>query len=344
MAHTLQQLADYLGASHRGDNTLQISSVASLEDAQQGDICFVGSDKYLKALEQSAASAVIIREDLLPATSLPAIIVDNPRAAYARLVSYLYPELKPAAGIHPSAVIDPSARVADTATIAAQVVIEAGAEIAGDVRIDAGCFVGRGSRIGRGTHLYPNVTIYHQCTLGEYCIMHASSVVGSDGFGFEYDQGEWIKIPQIGGVVIGNAVEIGACSVVDRGALQDTVIEDGVKLDNHVQIAHNVHVGEHTVMSRGVGIAGSTRIGKHCLFAGMTGVKDHIEIADNVTVTAMSMVSKSLTEAGSYSSNTPIDETRNWRKNSARFRQLDEMARRIRQLEKQLQEKTEALL
>jgi UDP-3-O-[3-hydroxymyristoyl] glucosamine N-acyltransferase len=340
MAHTLQQLADYLGASHRGDDKLQISSVASLEDAQQGDICFVGSDKYLKALEHSAASAVIIREDLLQATSLPAIIVDNPRAAYARLVSYLYPELKPAAGIHPSAVIDPSARVADTATIAAQVVIEAGAEIAEDVRIDAGCFVGRDSRIGRGTHLYPNVTIYHQSTLGEYCIMHASSVVGSDGFGFEYDQGEWIKIPQIGGVVIGNRVEIGACSVVDRGALQDTVIEDGVKLDNHVQIAHNVHVGEHTVMSRGVGIAGSTRIGKHCLFAGMTGVKDHIEITDNVTVTAMSMVSKSLTKAGSYSSNTPIDETRNWRKNSARFRQLDEMARRIRQLEKQLQEKS----
>lgn len=340
MAYTLKQLADYLGASHRGDDNLQISSVASLADAQTGDICFVGSDKYLKALNTSTASAVIIREDLLEATTLAAIIVDNPRAAYARLVSYLYPEVKPAAGIHPTAVIDPSATVADSASIAAQVVIEAGAVIAEDVRIDAGCFVGRDSRIGRGTHLYPNVTIYHQCKLGEYCIMHASSVVGSDGFGFEYDQGEWIKIPQIGGVVIGNAVEIGACSVVDRGALQDTVIEDGVKLDNHVQIAHNVHVGAHTVMSRGVGIAGSTRIGKHCLFAGMTGVKDHIEIVDNVTVTAMSMVSKSLTEAGSYSSNTPIDETRNWRKNSARFRQLDEMARRIRQLEKQIQEKS----
>lgn len=339
MTYSLKQLAGFLKASYRGDGDLQIGSVASLEDAQQGDICFVGSDKYLKALKASAASAVIIRENLLEATSLPAIIVDNPRAAYARLVSYLYPEAKPSAGIHPTAVIDPSASVADSASIAAHVVIEAGAQIADDVCIDAGCYVGRNSRIGRGTHLYPNVTIYHQCTLGEYCIMHSSSVVGSDGFGFEYDQGEWVKIPQIGGVVIGNAVEIGACSVVDRGALQDTVIEDGVKLDNHVQIAHNVHVGEHTVMSRGVGVAGSTRIGKNCLFAGMTGVKDHIEIADNVTVTAMSMVSKSLTEAGSYSSNTPIDETRNWRKNSARFRQLDEMARRIRQLEKQLQEK-----
>ena len=340
MTYTLKQLADHLGASWRGAGDLPISSVASLEDAQTGDICFVGSDKYLKALQACKASAVIIREDLLEASTLPAIIVDNPRAAYARLVSYLYPERKPAAAIHPTAVIDPSASVAESASIAAHVVIEAGAVIDEDVRIDAGCFVGRQSRIGRGSHLYPNVTIYHQCTLGEYCIIHASSVVGSDGFGFEYDQGEWIKIPQIGGVVIGNAVEIGACSVVDRGALQDTVIEDGVKLDNHVQIAHNVHVGAHTVMSRGVGIAGSTRIGKHCLFAGMTGVKDHIEIADNVTVTAMSMVSKSLTKAGSYSSNTPIDETRNWRKNSARFRQLDEMARRLRQLEKQLQEKS----
>jgi len=164
-------------------------------------------------------------------------------------------------------------------------------------------------------------------------------VIGADGFGFELDQGEWLKIPQVGGVKIANNVEIGACSTVDRGAVKDTIIEEGVKLDNHIQIGHNARIGAHTLMSNGVGVAGSTRIGKNCLFAGMTGVKDHIEIADNVTVTAMSMVSKSLSEAGSYSSNTPIDETRNWRKNSARFRQLDEMARRIRQLEKQLQEK-----
>jgi len=168
MDYSLKQLADYLNASYRGDAHLQISSVASLEDAQSGDICFVGSDKYLKALKASAASAVIIRENMPQATELPAIIVDNPRAAYARLVSYLYPEAKPSAGIHPTAVIDPSASVADSASIAAHVVIEAGAQIADDVRIDAGCYVGRNSRVGRGTQLYPNVTIYNQCTLGEH--------------------------------------------------------------------------------------------------------------------------------------------------------------------------------
>ena len=196
--------------------------------------------------------------------------------------------------------------------------------------------MGCNSEIGHNSYLHANVTVYDDCALGEGCIIHSSSVIGADGFGFEHDQGEWVKIPQIGGVKIGNHVEIGACSTVDRGALYDTVIEDGVKLDNHIQIGHNVRVGAHTIMSNGVGVAGSTVIGKNCLIGGMTGIKDNIEIADNVIITAMSLVSKSLTKAGSYSSNTPIDDTRTWRKNSARFRQLDELARRIRQLEKQL--------
>lgn len=339
MSFSLKQLADHLDAELEGDAELVISSVAPVDDASAGAISFVASDKYLPSLKQTSASAVLIRKELLADSPVAALVVDNPRAAYARLVALMYPEYHPQPGIDASAIIDTSAVIAESAYIGPHVVIEANAVIAENVRLDAGCVIGRNSRIGQGSHLYANVTVYHECVIGECCILHSSSVIGSDGFGFELDQGEWIKIPQVGGVVIGNAVEIGACSVVDRGALKDTVIEDGVKLDNHVQIAHNVRVGEHTVMSRGVGIAGSTSIGKHCLFGGMTGVKDHVEIADNVIVSAMSMVSKSLPKAGSYSSNTPIDDTRTWRKNSARFRQLDEMARRIQQLEKLLKNK-----
>jgi UDP-3-O-[3-hydroxymyristoyl] glucosamine N-acyltransferase len=250
----------------------------------------------------------------------------------------LYPAYRHAPGIHASAVVDSDARVADTASVGANAVIEAGAVIEDGAWIGPGCVIGRDSLIGRNVQLYPNVTVYHGCRIGENTTIHAASVIGADGFGFERDEGEWLKIPQVGGVVIGKNVEIGACSTVDRGALRDTVIEDGVKLDNHVQIAHNVHVGANTVMSNGVGVAGSTRIGKNCLIGGMTGIKDNIEITDDVIITAMSLVSKPLTSPGSYSSNTPIDDTRTWRKNSARFRQLDELARKIHQLEKQVKE------
>lgn len=339
MAYTLQQLADYLGVQLEANADVEISAIAPIDTATGGDISFVNSPKYLDKLRQTQASAVIVTQELLEESPVPSLVVANPRAAYAKLVAYMYPEYRPEASIHPSAIIADSAMVDPSAYIGQGVVIEEGAEIQADVRLDAGVVVGRNSRIGKGTHLYPNSTVYHGCSIGEYCIIHSSAVIGSDGFGFEPDQGQWLKIPQVGGVVIGNQVEIGACSVVDRGALSDTVIEDGVKLDNHVQIAHNVHVGEHTVMSRGVGIAGSTKIGKNCIFGGMTGVRDHVEVGDNVIVSAMSMVSRSLAGPGSYSSNTPIDDTRNWRKNSARFRQLDEMARRIRQLEKLLENK-----
>jgi len=339
MSYSLKQLAEHIGARLIGNAELVIKTVAQLDDAGDGDICFVTSSKYVPSLKSTSASAVILREDVVADSPVASLVVENPRAAYAKVVALLYPENIPSPGIHATAVIDPSANISSLAYIGSNVVIEAGVVIEDGVRIDAGCFVGRNSRIGLNSHLYSNVTVYHTCVIGECCIMHSASVIGSDGFGFELDQGEWLKVPQVGGVIIGNSVEIGACSVVDRGALQNTVIGNGVKLDNHVQIAHNVTVGEHTLMSRGVGIAGSTKIGKNCLFAGMTGVKDHIEITDNVIVTAMSMVSKSLTKPGSYSSNTPIDETRVWRKNSARFRQLDEMAKRIKQLEKLIKDK-----
>lgn len=339
MSHNLKQLADHIGAKLIGDGDVVIHAVASIENAGSGDICFVSSSKYIKALKSSAATAVIIRESELASVATNALVVNNPRAAYARLVRLLYPEWCPPPGIHPTAVIHPSAQISASAFIGSHVVIEENVVIAEAVRIDASCIIGRNSKIGKASHLYANVTVYHHCSIGSECILHAASVIGSDGFGFEFDQNEWLKIPQVGGVVIGNKVEIGACSVVDRGALNDTIIDDGVKLDNHVQIAHNVHVGAHTVMSRGVGVAGSAIIGKHCMIGGMAGIRDNIEITDNVIITAMTIVSKSLSKPGSYSSTTPIDETRSWRKNSVRFRQLDDMAKRIRQLEKKLEKK-----
>ena len=339
MSYTLKQLADFLNVNVQGNEDVVINSVASVESALEGDICFVSNAKYIDALRESSASAVIVKEGVLENIDIAALIVDNPRATYARVVDLLYPRKLPEPGIHPTACIEKSAKVSVSASIGANVVIEANAEIADDAVIEAGCVIGRNSQIGKSTHLYPNVTVYYDCTIGEQCILHSSSVVGSDGFGFEFDKNEWLKISQVGGVRIGNKVEIGACSVVDRGALNDTVIEEGVKLDNHVQIAHNVHVGAHTVMSRGVGVAGSTRIGKNCIIGGMAGIRDNIEITDNVMITAMTIVSKSLKQPGSYSSTTPIDETKSWRKNSVRFRQLDDMAKRIRQLEKQINNK-----
>ncbi len=339
MGYTLKQLAEHLGISVRGDENVVINQVASIEKAVAGDISFVSSSRYIADLRVTSASAVIIKPDMLNDVVVPVLIVDNPRAAYAKIVNLFYPMIKPPQGIHKTAFIDSTADVSDTACIGANVTIDAYAKVGDEVIIDAGCVIGRNSQIGQSTHLYPNVTVYYDCTIGKHCILHSSSVIGADGFGFEFTKNEWLKIPQVGRAIIGDHVEIGACSVVDRGALNDTVIENGVKLDNHVQIAHNAHIGAHTVMSRGVGIAGSCKVGKNCMIGGMAGVRDNIEITDNVIITAMSFVTKSIKKPGSYSSTTPIDATVSWRKNSVRFKQLDDMAKRIRQLEKQIQKK-----
>lgn len=338
MAYTLDQLAEQVGGRIVGDGSCVIESVMPVDDAAPGAISFVASSRFGKYLENTRATAVIVNEALEQEVTTPALVVPNPRATYARITALLYPQDEYHPGIHPAAIIDNNARISASAFIGPNAVVEAGASIGESAIIEAGCVIGRDSHVGKGTRLYANVTVYHGCNIGSHCIIHSATVIGADGFGFELDEGQWLKIPQVGGVVIGNHVEIGACSTVDRGAMRDTVIEDGVKLDNHVQIAHNVHVGAHTVMSNGVGVAGSTRIGKNCLIGGMTGIKDNIEITDDVIITAMSLVSKPLTVPGSYSSNTPIDDTRTWRKNSARFRQLDELARKIHQLEKQLKE------
>ena len=333
-SYSLAELAEKVGGQVAGNGDCVITHVAAIDDASAGAICFISSSKFSKFLAETKAEAVILTPDLAVDANVPVLIVDKPRAAFARITALLYPQYKPEPGVHSSAVIDDSAQLADSAYIGANVVIEAGAQIGEGVYLGPGCVIGRDSQLASNVYLHANVTVYYDCQIGENTIIHSGSTIGADGFGFEHDGQEWVKIHQVGGVRIGRNVEIGACSTVDRGAVSDTIIEDGVKLDNHIQIAHGVRVGENTIMSNGVGVAGSTSIGKNCMIGGMTGIKDNIEITDNVIITAMSLVSKPLTKPGSYSSNTPIDDTRTWRKNTARFRQLDEIARRVMQLEK----------
>ena len=336
MAYTLSQLAKHVGGITKGNADCLIDRVAPIQDSGKGAISFLYSDRYQKYLTETRAEAVILTEALSIDSPVPVIVVKNPRAAYAKIASLLYPPFKPEAGVHASAVIDASAQIADSACVMANVVIEPGAKVGSGSYIGPGCVIGRDSIIGDDVYLHANVTVYYDCQIGNNTIIHSGSVIGADGFGFEFDEGQWLKVPQVGGVRIGQNVEIGACTTVDRGALYHTVIEDGVKLDNHVQIAHNVQVGAHTIMSNGVGIAGSTKIGRNCIFGGMTGVRDNIEITDNVMVNAMSMVSKTLDKPGSYSSGLPVDDTPTWRKNTARFRQLDDIVRKVLKIEKKI--------
>jgi UDP-3-O-[3-hydroxymyristoyl] glucosamine N-acyltransferase len=265
-----------------------------------------------------------------------AIIAKNPYAAYARIAALLSPAECYEAGVHTSAYIDKTAIISPSASIAAGVVIESGVVIADRVRVGPGCVVQKNSSIGSETVLTANVTVSHGCVIGARNLVHPGVVIGADGFGQAMEQGSWIKVPQLGRVIIGDDVEIGANTTIDRGAIEDTIIEDNVKLDNQIQVAHNVKIGAHTAIAGCSAIAGSTKIGKHCRIAGMVGIVGHLEIADNVTVTAMSLVTHSIKESGVYSAGTPLEPNQQWRKNTLRFKQLDDMAKRLKALEKKI--------
>lgn len=260
----------------------------------------------------------------------------DPYQAYARISHLFDPKPKAVAGIHPSAVVAEDAQVDASASIGPFAVIESGARIEADVCIGAHCFIGARCVVGEGGWLAPRVTLYHDVVIGKRVVIQSGAVIGGEGFGFANEKGIWRKIAQIGGVTIGDDVEIGVNTAVDRGALSDTRIGDGVKLDNQIQIAHNVQIGDHTAMAACVGISGSTRIGKHCMLAGGVGLVGHIDICDNVFVSGMTMVTRSITEPGSYSSGTAMQPLADWRKSAARIRQLDDMAKRLQQLEKRV--------
>lgn len=333
---TLGQLAEALGAELKGPEALQITGLATLQEAGPGQLSFLANKQYRKYLDHAKAGAVLLKAEDAATFAGIALIVPDPYLAYAR-VSHLFDRKpKAVAGIHPSAVVAEDAQVDASASIGPFAVIEAGARIGANVSVGAHCFIGARCVIGEGGWLAPRVTLYHDVTIGKRVVIQSGAVIGGEGFGFANEKGVWQKIAQIGGVTLGDDVEIGVNTAVDRGALSDTLIGNGVKLDNQIQIAHNVQVGDHTAMAACVGISGSTKIGKHCMIAGGVGMVGHIDVCDNVFVSGMTMVTRSITEPGGYSSGTAMQPLADWRKSAARIRQLDEMAKRLQQLEKQV--------
>ena len=339
---SLARLAEELGAQLVGDPQTEITGLATLQDAGPGELAFLANAQYRKYLADSRASAVLLTAQDAEGFACNALIVADPYLTYARLSHRFDRKPRAAAGIHPSAVVAASAQVDVSANIGPGVVVEEGAVIEAGVSVGAQCFVGARSRIGAGGWLAPRVTLYHDVSIGERVVIQSGAVIGSEGFGFANQGGTWQKIAQIGGVRIGDDVEIGANTTIDRGALADTLIGNGVKLDNQIQIAHNVQIGDHTAMAACVGISGSTRIGRHCMIAGGVGMVGHIEVCDNVFVSGMTMVTRSITEPGAYSSGTAMQPAGDWKKSAARIRQLDGMAKRLQQLEKQLEQVTQA--
>ncbi|WP_286786943.1 MULTISPECIES: UDP-3-O-(3-hydroxymyristoyl)glucosamine N-acyltransferase [unclassified Pseudomonas] len=333
-AYTLRQLAERLGAELRGNPELLISGLATLQDAQPEQLSFLANAQYKKYLADTKAGAVILHPTEVEGFSGNCLVIANPYLAYAQLSHLFDRKPLPKVGIHPSALVAEDAFVDPTASVGAYAVIESGVSIGAGVVIGAHCFVGARSQIGENGWLAPRVTLYHDVRVGKRVVIQSGAVIGGEGFGFANHQGQWKKIAQLGGVSIGDDVEIGANTTIDRGALADTIISNGVKLDNQIMIAHNVQIGEHTAMAACVGISGSTKIGRHCTIAGGVGMVGHIEVCDNVFVTGMTMVTRSITEPGAYSSGTAMQPAAEWRKSAARIRHLDDMARRLQLLEK----------
>jgi UDP-3-O-[3-hydroxymyristoyl] glucosamine N-acyltransferase len=340
MGVTLAELARRCQAELRGDPGRILERVADLATAGPQDLAFVDGDKYLERLATTAAGAVILDARAAARYAGDALLTTNPRLCFARAAALLHAPPRPPAGRHPTAVVDPTAELAADVALGPQAVIEAGARIGAGAVIGAGCYVGRGAAIGAASWLHAHVTLARTCVLGERCIVHPGAVIGSDGFGFARDGSRWEKIEQVGRVVVGDDVEIGANTTIDRGALGDTVIERGVKLDNLIHIAHNCVIGEDTAIAACVGIAGSTRVGKRCTLAGQVGVVGHIEIADDVHVMGAAVVSHSIREAGTYAG-SPLEPYASWLKNAVRMRQLDDLARRLKKLEQVLSSRSE---
>ncbi|MGB6136480.1 MAG: UDP-3-O-(3-hydroxymyristoyl)glucosamine N-acyltransferase [Shewanella sp.] len=330
---TLKELGQLLNATIKGDATLEISSVATLEDAVQGQLSFLANGKYRAQLEASQASAVLLSEKEAEFYQGNALIVADPYVGFARVAQLLDTTPKQALGIHPSAHIDPSAIIGEGVAIGANAVIEAGVILGENVQVGPGCVIGQDTIIGSGSRLWANVTIYHDVHMGQDCLVQSGTVIGSDGFGYANDRGNWIKIPQTGGVRIGNHVEIGACTSIDRGALSHTEIHDGVIIDNQIQIAHNVIIGQNSAIAGGTVIAGSSTIGKYCIIGGDCAISGHLSIADGVHVSGGTNVTSVIRDKGVYSSATIAMENKLWRRNTVRFRQLDELFSRVKQLE-----------
>lgn len=330
----LDEIVARLGGSLVGDGSVIVDQVGTLASAKAGQIAFLANPKYRSQLQTTSATAVIVPPQYADDTSLPRIVHPNAYAYYARVATLINSNDLRRGGIHSSAVVE--SPLPSSASIGANVVIGADVTFGENVTVLPGCVIGDGVSIGKDSLLYPNCVVYSRCVIGKRAVIHAGAVIGSDGFGFAKDGDSWIKIPQIGRVVIGDDVEIGANTSIDRGALDDTVIGNDVKLDNQIQIAHNVVIGDHCAMAGCVGVAGSTKIGHRCTVGGAGMIIGHLEIADDVHISAGTMVTKNLSKAGQYTSIFPLEAHEAWLRNAAQIKRLAKLAERVSELEKKL--------
>ena len=334
MAISLGELAERFDCELIGDTDVLVERLGSLADAGPDALSFLASKTYKNQLPSTRAAAVILRADDAADCPVAALVSDDPYASYARMAAVVCPPPAYEPGIHTAAFVAGSARVSASAHVAANAVIEEDAEIGENVYVAPGAVVGPRCTVGKGSRILANATLVRDVVVGERCILHSACVVGSDGFGNAMTPDGWVKVPQVGGVRIGDDVEIGASSTIDCGAVGDTVIGNGVRIDNQVHIAHNVRVGDHTAMAACVGISGSVTIGKRCMFAGMSGAAGHLEICDDVVILGKGMVSKSITRPGTYAGKFPVEEARTWNRRVASLRRLDKLQSRVSELEK----------
>lgn len=332
---TLGQLATQLNAELVGNPDTAIQGLASLQHAKSWHLAFLSNSRYKSQLNTTEAGAVLIRKEDVGEYTGAVLIVPNPYAAFAGLTHLFDQTPRPVAQIHPTAIIAASATIDPSASIGPYVIIEDDVTIAANVILESHVCIAKGSCIGAGSWLDKHVTVQHHCQLGERVRIHAGTVIGADGFGFAPHEGQWYRIAQLGRVVIGNDVRIGANCTIDRGALDDTTIGHGVIIDNLVQIAHNVHIGDYTAIAANVGIAGSANIGKHCIIGGASGIAGHLSICDHVNLTGMAMITKSIHQPGTYSSGTSFAENSQWKKMVVRLRQLADVP--LTQLIKQIE-------
>ena len=332
---TAAALAERFGLALRGDGSAPVESVATLAGAGPRQLSFLANPRYRSQLAASAAGVVVVREEDATDSDRTLLVARDPYVAFAKIAALFDPPPVAHPGIHPSAVVDATAEVDPGAEVGPFVVVGARSRIGAGAIVGAGCVVGEDCSIGAGSRLVARVTLVRRVRLGERVLVHPGAVLGADGFGLAMDAGRWIKVPQQGGVVVGDDCEIGANTTIDRGAIEDTVLDEDVRLDNQIQIAHNVRIGAHTAMAGCVAVAGSTTIGRYCLIGGAAGIVGHIHICDRVTITAMALVTGSIDEPGEYSSGTPLMDNRSWRRSAARFRQLDALARQVQALGKE---------
>jgi UDP-3-O-[3-hydroxymyristoyl] glucosamine N-acyltransferase len=338
-AFALAELAERFALDLRGDGSRLISGVGTLAGATPAQLSFLANPRYRGELKESRAGAIVVgAADALESPG-PVLVAADPYVAFAKIAALFDPPPAATPGIHASAVVAADAQIDASACVGPHCVVESGAQVGAGAILGPHCIVGPDCHVGAQSHLVARVTLVTRVSLGQRVLVHPGAVIGADGFGLAFDRGAsdhgaWVKVPQLGGVRIGDDCEIGANTTIDRGAIGDTVLEEDVRLDNQIQIAHNVRIGAHTAMAGCSAVAGSATIGRYCLIGGSAGILGHLNVADRVTVTAMTLVTHSIAQAGEYSSGTPFQSNREWRRNAARFKHLDELTRRVHAIER----------